>query len=123
MSESKIVVFKETETSPAKRLSLLQVTGVEESTVGESGNTNKERVVIDSQESLLSSCDEGSEGLEKLLRDKLDSLSGEGLERFVEVDPTVVLQLLHDSSSPGKNVVPAAEEIPRRQVHYVLRSE
>ena len=75
---------------------------------------------------LLSSCDEGSEGLEKFLSDKLDSLSGEGLERIVEVDPTVVLELLDeglvDHGSAGSNVVPVDIEMPRSRVDYILRS-
>ena len=62
-------------------------------------------MIIGSQECLSS--DDGSEGLEKYLRDKFDSLSGEGI---VEVDPTVVLELLNeklvDRGSVGSNVVP-----------------
>ena len=65
--------------------------------VGETEDTNKQSVIVGGQECLLSSCDEGSEGLEKFLRDKLDSFSGEGLDRIVEVDPTVVLELLDET--------------------------
>ena len=61
---------------------MLQATEAKESTVGQTEDTNKERVVVGGQESLLSASDEGSEGLEQLLRDKLDSLNGEGLERL-----------------------------------------
>ena len=70
-----------------------QVTGAKESTVGETEDTNKERVIGGSQECLLPSSDEGSEGLKNFLRGELDSLSGERLERIVELDPTVVLEL------------------------------
>ena len=76
---------------------MLQVAGVKESTVRENKDTNEERVIIRIPECLLSSSDERSEGMEKFLRDKLDSLSGEGSKRIVEVDPTVVLGLLDES--------------------------
>ena len=36
---------------------------------------------------LLSSSDEGSEGLEKFLRDKLEAFGGEGIQNILEVDP------------------------------------
>ena len=70
-------------------------------------------MIAGGRECLLSSSDEGSEGLEKFLRDKLDSFSGEGLDRIVEVDPTVVLELLDenlvDCGSTGSNVVAVDE--------------
>ena len=65
--------------------------------VGETEDTHKKSVVVGDQECLLSCSDEGSEGLEMFLRDKLDSFSGEGLNRIVEVDPTVVLELLDEN--------------------------
>ena len=80
-NDSEIVAIEETETSPTENLAVFQVTGVEKSTVREGGDTNEDRVKIGSQECLLSSSDEGNEGLEKFLRDKLDSLSCQ----FVEV--------------------------------------
>ena len=87
---------------------------------------NKEWKLFGSQECLLSISDEGSEGLEKFLRDKLDSLSGGGLDRTLEVDPTVVLELLDenlvDRGSTASNVVPVDEEMPRSHVDDILRS-
>ena len=71
-SQSEFVVIEETEISPSKNLAVLQVAGAEESTVKGDKDTNEERVVISSQECLMSSRDDGSEGLEKFLRDKLD---------------------------------------------------
>ena len=55
--------------------------------VEERGNVDEECLVVDSQECLLWSNDEGSEGLEKFLRDKLESFGGEGIETIVEIDP------------------------------------
>ena len=54
----------------------------------------KESLAVGSQECLMSSSDEGSEGLEKFLRDKLESLGGDGIENIAEVDPAEVLELL-----------------------------
>ena len=65
--------------------------------VGETEDTSKESVNVGGQEYLLSSSYERSEGLEKFLRDKFDAFSGEGLDRIVEVDPTVVLELLDEN--------------------------
>ena len=69
-----IVVIEETETSPTKILTVLQVTGGKKAMSEERGNVNEENVVVGSQECLLSSIDEGSEGLGKFLRNKLESL-------------------------------------------------
>ena len=90
-SELEIVVIEETETSPTKSLAVLQVTGGKETMVEERGNVDKECLVVSSQECLLSSSDEGSEGLEKFLRDELESFGGEGIENIVKVDPARVL--------------------------------
>ena len=106
---------------------MLQVAGGKEATVGETEVTNNECLIVSSQECLLSSSDEGVEGLEKFLRDELDSISGEGLDRFVEVDPTVVLELLDgtlvDHGNTGSNVVPVNNERRRSHVDDILRSE
>ena len=64
-SEVEIVVIEETETSPTKILAVLQVTRGKETMVEERGNVNKECLIVSSQECLLSSSDERSEGLEK----------------------------------------------------------
>ena len=126
-SEWEVVIIEETETSLTKSLAVLQAAGVKESTVRESEDTNEERVIVGSQECLLSSSDEGSGGLEKFLRNKLDSLSGEEFERIVEVDPTVVLALLDESlvdpGSTRSNVVPVDKEMPKSCMDYNLRSE
>ena len=126
-SESEIVVIEERETSPSKSLAALQVASAEKSTVEGDKDTNEERVVISSQKCLMSSSDDGSEGLEKFLRDKLDSVGGEGLDKIVEVDPAVVLELLDDNlvdhGSTGSNVVAVDDEMPRSWVDDILRSE
>ena len=79
--EVEIVVIEETETSPTKSLAVLQVTGSKETMVQERGNVNKECLIVGSQECLLSSSDEGSEGLEKFWRDNLESFGGEVIEK------------------------------------------
>ena len=126
-SEVEIVVIEETETSPTKSLAVLQVTGGKETMVRERGNVDKECLVVSSQECLLSSSDEGSEGLEKFLRDKLESIGGEGIENIVEVDPAGVLDLLDansmDRGNPGSGVVLVDDEVPRSRVDDILRSE
>ena len=126
-SEVEIVVIEETETSPTKSLAVLQVTGGKETMVEERGGVNKECLTVGSQECLLSSSDEGSEGLEKLLRDKLESFGGEGIENIVEVDPAGVLELLDaklmDRGNTRSGVVTVDDEIPRSRVDDILRSE
>ena len=126
-SEVEIVVIEETETSPTKNLAVLQVTGDKRRMVEERGNVNEESLVVGSQECLLSSTDEGSEGLEKFLRDKLESLGGDGIEIIAEVDPAGVLELLDsnlvDRDNTGSRVVTADNEFPRVQVDSILRSE
>ena len=71
--------------------------------------------------------DEENEGLETFLRDKLDSLSGKGLERILEVDPSMVFELLDESlderGNARSNVVPDDKEITRSSVDQILRSE
>ena len=95
--------------------------------VEERGNVNTECLIVGSQECLLSSSDEGSEGLEKFFRDKLESFGGEGIENIVEVDPAGVLELLDanlmDRGNTGSGVVTVDDEIPRSRVDDVLRSE
>ena len=126
-SEVEIVVFEETETFPTKSLAVLQVTGGKETMVEERGNVNKECLIVSSQECLLSSSDVGSEGLEKFLRDKLESFGGEGIENIVEVDPAGVLDLLDanlmDRGNPGNGVVTVDDETPKSRMNDILRSE
>ena len=126
-SEVEIVVIGETETSPTKNLAVLQVTGGKKTMVEERGNVDKECLVVSSQECLLSSSDERSEGLEKFLRDKLESFCGEGIENIVEVDPDGVLDLLDatlmDRGNLGSGVVTVDDEFPRSRVDDILRSE
>ena len=102
---------------------MLQVTGGKETMVEERGKVNKECLTVGSQECLLSSSDEGREGLEN----KLESFGGEGIENFVEVDPAGVLELLDanlmDRGNPGSGVVTVDDEIPRSRVDDILRSE
>ena len=121
------MVIEETETSPTKSLAVLQVTGGKETMVEERGKVYKECLVVSSQECLLSSSDEGSEGLEKFLRDKFESFGCEGIENIVEVDPAGVLELLDpnlmDRGNTGSGVVTVDDEIPRSQVDDILRAK
>ena len=75
----------------------------------------------------MSTSDEGSEGLGKFLRDKLDSFSGEGLQKIVEVDPAGVLELLDanlmDRGNTGSNVVAVEEEMHKSWADDILGSE
>ena len=126
-SEVEIVVIKETEISPTKSLAVLQLTGGKEAMVEERGNVEEECLIVGSQECLFSSSDEASEGLEKFLRDKLESFGGEGIENIVEVDPAGVLEMLDSNSmdrgNAGSGVVTVDDEIPRSRVDDSLRSE
>ena len=94
---------------------------------GETKDTNKKFVIVGEQEGLLSSSDERTEGFETFLQCKLDSFSGEGLDKLVDVDPTVVLELQDenfvDHSSTGGNVVAVVKEVPRSRVDDMLRSK
>ena len=124
-SEVEIVVIEETETS--KSLAVLQVTGGKKTMVEERGNVDKESFAVVSQECLLSSSDEGSEGLEKFLRDKLESLGGDGIENIAEVHPAGVLELLDsnlvDRDNTGGGMVTVDNKLPRSQVDDILRAE
>ena len=126
-SNVEIVVIEETETSPTKSLAVLQVTGGKKTMSEERGNVDKDCLIVGSQECLLLSSDEGSEGLEKFLRDKLESPGGDGKENIAEVDPAGVLELLDsnlvDRDITGSGVVTVDDEFPRGQVDSILRSE
>ena len=126
-SEVEIVVIEETETSPSKSLAVLQVTGGKKTMGEERRNVDKESFAVGSQECLLSSSDEGSEGLEKFVRDKLESLRGDGIENIAEVDPAGVLGLLDSSlvgrDKTGSGMVTVDDEFPRSQVDEILRAE
>ena len=126
-SEVEIVVIEETETSPSKSLAVLQVTGGKKTMVEERGNVDKESFAVVSQECLLSSSDEGSEGLEKFLRDKLESLGVDGIENIAEVDPAGVLELLDsnlvDRDNTGSGMLTVDNKFPRSQVDEILRAE
>ena len=123
--ELEAVGIKKLETSPAKSLAVLQVAATRESNLREKEETNEERVIIASQELLLSSSEKGSKALEKSFHDKLDSLTGKGLERVVDVDPNVVHELLDESllerGKAKSNVVPGDKEIPRSRVDHILQ--
>ena len=123
-SESEVVVIEETETSPSKSLAVLQV---KEQWLEKLKIQTKKLLIVGGQECLLSTSDGGKEGLEKSLRDKLESFSGEGLDIIVEVDPTVVLKLLEenlvDRGSTGRNVVGVDKKMPKSSVDDILRSE
>ena len=122
-----IVMIEETETSPSKSLAVLQVAGGKKTMSEERGNVDKEGFAVGSQECVLSSSDEGSEGLQKFLRDKLESLRGGEIENIVEVDPAGVLELLDSDlvnrDSTGRGMVTGDNEFPRSQVDKILRAE
>ena len=122
-----IVMIEETGTSPSKSLAVLQVAGGKKTMSEERGNVDKEGFSVGSQECLLSSSDEGSEGLQKFLRDKLESLRGGEIENIVEVDPAGVLELLDSDlvnrDNTGRGMVTGDNEFPRSQVDKILRAE
>ena len=122
-----IVMIEETGTSPSKSLAVLQVAGGKKTMSEERGNVDKEGFAVGSQECLLSSSDEGSEGLQKFLRDKLESLRGGEIENIVEVDPAGVLELLDSDlvnrDNTGRGMVTGDNEFPRSQVDKILRAE
>ena len=126
-SEVEIVVIEETETSPSKSLAVLQVTGGKKTMGEERGNVEKESFAVVTQECLLSSSDERSEGLEKFLRDKLESLGGDGIENIAEVDPAGVLELLDsslvDRDDTGIGMVTVDNKFPKSHVDEILRAE
>ena len=126
-SEAEILVIEETETSPSKKLAVLQVTGGKKTMGEERGNVDKKSFAVVSQECLFSSSDEGSEGLEKLLRDKLESLGGDGIENIAEVDAAGVLELLIsslvDHDNTGSGMVTVDDKFPGSQVNEILRAE
>ena len=61
------------------------------------------------------------------MRDKLESLGGDGIENIAEVNPAGVLELLDsnlvDRDNTGSGVVTVDDEVPRSQVDKILRSE
>ena len=57
-SELEIVIIEETQTFLTERLAVLQAAGAKDSTVRDSEDTNAERVVMGSQDCLLSIADE-----------------------------------------------------------------
>ena len=122
-SEVEIVVIEETETSPTKSLAVLQVTGGKKTMSEERGNVDKELLIVGSQECLLSSSDEGGEGLEKFLRDKPESLGGDGIEIIAEVEPAGVLELLDsnlvDRDNTGSGVATVDDEFRRGRVDSI----
>ena len=122
-----IVMIEETGTSPSKSLAVLQVAGGKKTMSEERGNVDKEGFAVGSQECLLSSSDEGSEGLQKFLRDKLESLRGGEIENIVEVDPAGVLELLDSDlvnrDNTGRGMVTGDNEFATSQVDKILRAE
>ena len=122
-----IVVIEEIETSPSKSSAVLQVTSGKKRMGEEGGNVDKESFAVGSQECLLSSSDEGSEGLQKFLREKLEALGVDGIENIAEVDPAGVLELLDSNlverDNTGSGMVTGDDEFPRSQVDEILRAE
>ena len=122
-----IVMIGETGTSPSKSLAVLQVADGKKTMSEERGNVDKEGFAVGSQECLLSSSDEGSEGLQKFLQDKLEALGGDGIESIAEVDPAGVFELLDSNlvnrDNTGRGMVIGDDGFPRSQVDKILRAE
>ena len=122
-----IVMIDETGTSPSKSLAVLQVAGGKKTMSEERGSVDKEGFAVGSQECLLSSSDEGSEGLQKFLREKLESLRGGEIENIVEVDPAGMLESLDSDlvnrDNTGRGMVTGDNEFPRSQVDKISRAE
>ena len=120
-------MIEETGTSASKSLAVLQVTGGKKTMNEERGNVDKESFAVGSQECLLSSSDEGSKGLQKFLRDKLEAPGGDGIESIAEVDPAGVLELLDSNlvnrDNTGRGMVYGDNDFPRSQVDNILRAE
>ena len=61
------------------------------------------------------------------MRDKLESLGGDGIENIAEVDPAGVLELLDsnlvDRDNSGGGMVTSDNQFPRSQVDEILRAE
>ena len=123
-NELESVVIKATENSLAKSLATSQVATTRESTSRQIEDTNEERFINARHEVFLLSSDEVIERLKKFLRDKRVSLSGEGLERFVEPDPIAILELLNETlmeqRNAGSNVESDEKEMLRSRVNHIL---
>ena len=95
------LIVAETETSPSKNLTVLHVAVVFEGVA----NNDLDHVAVNlsgaRHECLLSSSDENTCAPERCLHHKLDSLSGEGLERIVEAGTSGVLASV-DGSGEGQ---------------------
>ena len=92
------MIVTETEDSPSKSLAVMKNAAVIDPVSKDDVEVVAENVRIASQECLLSSGDGGSVALERILHEKLDALSAEGLEEIVEVDPSGMLPLLEESN-------------------------
>ena len=78
------------ETSPAENLAVLIFASLDDSTTNDARRTALVNGTAAGQHGLLSISEEGSAALEIFIFDK-QSLSGKGLEKNVEADPSVVL--------------------------------
>ena len=85
--EVEAVKVAETKYSPSKSLAVLKVDAVNDPVSKDDEDVFTENIRLASQECLLSSSDEGSGALEIFLRERLDALSGQSLEKIMEVDP------------------------------------
>ena len=102
-SDMETVIVAETATSPTKSLTLLHVAAVSECVSNDDVDVVSKKVFGVSHECLLSSSDKGSGALERLLHDKLDSFSEEGLERIAKADPSVIMALIDESGGGHQN--------------------
>ena len=90
------MIVAETATSSTETLTVLHVAVVGECVANDDVDIVAKSISVASRECLFSNSVEGSGALESFLHDKLDSLSGEGLERIVEADPSGVLVSLDE---------------------------
>ena len=121
------MIVAETETSATKSLTVLHVAAGGECVANDDVDLVSKSFSGASHEYLLPISGGGSGALDCYLHDKLDSFSGERLERFVEADPSGVLAFL-DESGWGRHIerhqrVRSDEGLPSGDVDCVLRSE
>ena len=97
-SELETVLVDETENFPSKSLTVMQVAAVRNPVTKDDMNVVAENVRMATQECLLSTSEGVSRFLERFLHERLDPLSGEGLDKIVEVDVFGMLALLKESN-------------------------
>ena len=108
-------------------MTVLRVAAVGEYIANDDIDLVKKGASVASQEVLLSSSDEGSGAVERFLHDKIDSVTGEGLGRIAEWDPSGVLALLDESGGDrhtgGHGTLLSEECLPSGDTDCVPQTE